>query len=481
MRKTTLLILVFWSLNLSAQIAFQKTLIIGLEPTNNSSTFKTIMELSDGSFLVGGEYGNGRLFTTKLSANGDSLWTKSYQYPGFVSASMVRVFKDIEGFTTVCGSVSRQAAGSWFYLFRLDENGDTISTKRFPINGSVNDIVQLEDSGYVFTTNNQQTNGRIYRVTKDMSQVWSYVPFPSRLDSVPLNTLFNGIKYRDGALFISARWSFGGMTEAYLGKWGLDGKAMFFKKYAYGQGLNIVDMEMTKQNNCLLVGSSSLKTNPGLFTEGFSVMRTSSNGDSIDIQHWDGPITDNAYSISEGKNLFLVTGMGSTPDYGQTVSVLGLDESGTIKWNTNLKIVNENNPNSAPTHSGYYAIETSDEFIVAVGFRNSNAMGGPRESFIAKFKPQLNTSISNKIQTRESSLIFPNPTTPNSLLNIINPLFEKENSEIQIQLINVSGSVVHQIGVPSKQKIEMSIPQLAPGVYGMLLNNRYFQKIQIVE
>jgi hypothetical protein len=481
MKKTLLIFFVCCSIQLSAQIAFQKAFVIGLEPTNRSSAFKSVIELNDGSLLIGGNYGNGRLFTTKIAANGDSLWTKTYHYPGFVSGSMVKLFRDNEGALTLCGTVTRQGAGSWFYLFRLNEEGDTVYTKRFAINGAVKDLVQLEDSGYVFTTNNQNINGRIYRVNKEMGQVWSYMPFPDQIDSIPLNTLFNGIKYHDGALYISARWSLSGMAEVYLSKWDLDGKKIFFKKYANGQGMSIVDMEVTKQNNCLLIGNQTLNTFPKVSTDGFAIMRTTANGDSIDVQYVDGPSTDNAYTINEGQNQYLVTGMGSSSDYPQVVTVVGLDETGKIKWNSNLKILNQANTSYQPTHSGQYAIETKDGHIVVVGFKNSNTMGGPAESYVAKFKPTINTGISLEHESKIQFKLYPNPLSQGGKLKIINNTYSALQKSFEVKLINMLGAVVYEAQESFEPVMEFNIPKLTAGVYSVISNNQFLGKIQVVE
>ncbi len=479
MKKLLLLFSLFCSLASFAQTQFQKTFVIGLETTNKNSTFKSVLEMPDGSFLIGGNYGGGRLFTTKISANGDSLWTKNYQYTGFVSANLVKMFFEKDGSPAFCASVTRQGLGSWMYVFKLNASGDTLSTKKFAINGSVIDMVQLEDSSYVFTTNNQLINGRIYKVSKNMVQQWMYMPFPSQIDSVPVNTLFNGIKYINGSLYISARWSFGGMYETYLSKWDVNGNKLLFKKYAYNQKLNVIDLEVTKQNTCLLVGSNLVQTTAGLSTDAFAVMRTNGNGDSLDIQYWDGPITDNVYSINAGNNKYLVTGMGSS-DVGQTVSVMGLDESGTILWKTSHKIDNPNDLNNLPTHVGEFSIETSDGYILTVGSRNSNSMAGPRESYIVKFKPQA-SGLFEPNKNNVQALIYPNPLGSNRTLSIRDEAYVHGGEKVRLSLMNLAGQIVYEEYVTDGLQLTVQFPEMDSGMYCLFKGNRYIGKVQVQE
>jgi len=479
MKKLLLLFSLLCSVASYAQTQFQKTFLIGLESTNRSSTFKSALELSDGSYLIGGTYGAGRLFATKISASGDSLWTKSYQYTGFVSASMVKMYFEKDGSPAICATIGRQGQGNFMYIFKLNNSGDTLSTKKFAINGNVMDLVQLEDSSYVFTTNNQLINGRIYKVTKNMVQQWMYMPFPSQIDSVPLNTLFNGIKYINGSLYISARWSFGGMYETYLSNWDVNGNKLFFKKYAYSQKLNVIDLEVTKQNTFLLVGSNLLQTTPGLSTDAFAVMRTNSNGDSIDIQYWDGPYTDNAFSITSANNKFIVTGMGSSLA-GQTVFVMGLDELGNITWKASHKMDNPNNLDNLPTHIGEYSIETSDGYVLTVGSRNSNTMGGPKESYLVKFKPQA-SGVKSLGSQRVQTLIYPNPSIGSETLQILDAAYLKSEELVKLTLMNASGQIVYEEQVNDNLNISMSLPVLKAGVYCLFKGDRYLGKVTLLE
>lgn len=479
MKKLVLLFGLFCSVASFAQTQFQKTFLIGLESTNKSSTFKSALELPDGSYLLGGTYGGGRLFTTKISATGDSLWTKSYQYTGFVSAVMVKMFVEKDGSPAFCASVTRQGAGSWMYVFKLNASGDTLSTKRFAINGTVQDMAQLDDSSYVFTTNNQLINGRIYKVNANMVQQWMYVPFPDQRDSVPVNTLFNGIKYHGGSLYISGRWAFGGMYETYLSKWDVNGNKLFFKKYAYNQKLNILDLEVTNQNNCLLIGSNLRETTPGLSTDAIAVMRTNLNGDSLGITYWDGPITDNAYSINAGNNKFIISGMGSN-SAGQTAFVMGVDDNGTQLWNTNLKIDNPADLNNLPTHVGEFSIETKDGSILTLGSRNSNDMAGPRQSYVAKFKPN-STGLKSMVATDAQTLLYPNPVGSKRNLNIIDNNYLRGSENVKVYVMNLAGQIMYEEELTDQLQISVPLPALDAGIYCLFKGSRYMGKVQVQE
>lgn len=484
MKLQLLLIASLFSCITFSQVIFQKQIQMSASTNSKISKAVAVIETPDGGYIIGGDAknatGSDRPFILKLNANGDSLWSKSYSYTGFVGAAAKKLFYNKQGNLVLFANVTRQGLGAWAYFFELNvSNGDTIKVSKFQTSNGyvVQDAVQLADLGYAFTTNNANTTSRIYRVNANMTQNWMYQPFPSQLDTVPVNALFNGIVNSGDSLYLSGRLGFGGAVEAYYAKWDINGNKKLFKDYGFGQYLTMNDIELTNQGYALLAGSVQMQTSQFVKTDALAVLKLSLKGDSIDLITFDGPVTDNAYNITKGNGKYLVTGISSEPINGaQVVHVMCLNEAGALLWNQQFQIIPTSV--SVPNHYGFQTIETSTGDFVTVGRRDGESPNTSHERvYIIKFKPTSTNVNSIKVRT-EKAYVFPNPSNGNIFIKDSN---YQEGVLVNVTVTDITGKTVVSHQLNDSFLMPMNISELPVGLYVIAKNGKLIDKVQVVK
>jgi hypothetical protein len=113
------------------------------------------IQTPDEGFMVSGytrSYGAGGwdIYLLRTDPNGDTLWTRTYGYPGTDLCAGIRATSD-GGYLLVGSTNSLTAGGYDVYILKTDSNGDTLWTRRY--GGTENDYGswanQTSDDGYV--------------------------------------------------------------------------------------------------------------------------------------------------------------------------------------------------------------------------------------------------------------------------------------------------------------------------------------------
>jgi hypothetical protein len=132
------------------QITFQKTYGASFAEYASFS-----QQTADGGYIICGRTfsfgnGNGDVYLIKTDENGDTLWTKVYGDIDTDEANSVQQTNDggyiLVGCTSPCGSCDHKS-----YLIKTDANGDTIWTKTYESNNfkEIKSIKQTTDGGYI--------------------------------------------------------------------------------------------------------------------------------------------------------------------------------------------------------------------------------------------------------------------------------------------------------------------------------------------
>ena len=114
---------------------------------------QAIIQTSDGGYLaVGNDHVgiNTQLLMVKLNASGDSLWTKRYGGP--YSDYGYGVVETADQGLAITGAYSLPSGSTDLWLLRTYPNGDTLWTRRFDFHGGMdcgNGIVLAPDGGFV--------------------------------------------------------------------------------------------------------------------------------------------------------------------------------------------------------------------------------------------------------------------------------------------------------------------------------------------
>lgn len=156
--------------------------------TFGHQAFHSVQQTTDGGYIAAGikkiSYSPpiDRFYIVKTDANGDSLWTKTYHYSTSNYTSRAQVIEQTTdgGYIAagyIEGSVSPNVTKA--YVVKTNANGDTLWTKTYDDGSSnhhqFNDLDQTADGGYVFSGYSLSNNYSTYTVKTDASgnQQWA--------------------------------------------------------------------------------------------------------------------------------------------------------------------------------------------------------------------------------------------------------------------------------------------------------------------
>jgi hypothetical protein len=121
----------------------------------HSTTGSDIVANPDGTCIIVGQsempdYFNNNLMILKINALGDTLWTKKYKNSlSYSCSSLIRCSQG--GYAAISVIDSTYEAALYFQIIRFDENGDTIWTKKPPLNSMFTSISETSDLGFIVT------------------------------------------------------------------------------------------------------------------------------------------------------------------------------------------------------------------------------------------------------------------------------------------------------------------------------------------
>jgi len=155
---------------------------------------QSIVELADGSFVFAGKtanYGAARfnIYIVKVSAEGDSIWQKTYGGSGLNYSFGIAQARHGGGFLVVGSTTSFGAGGEDGYVLRLDDNGNTLWTRTYggPGNDRLYDVRWTLDGGYILA------GGRAANATSTKANGW-FIKFDS-MCNFQWQKLYGGIGY----------------------------------------------------------------------------------------------------------------------------------------------------------------------------------------------------------------------------------------------------------------------------------------------
>lgn len=269
----------------------------------------SIDETFDGGYIVTGWVGEASLGLLRLDARGDSLWAKEY---GDDNQSMFgySVQQTSDSGFIVTGWIERYDLDDWrdVLLMKLDNNGDSLWTKRF--GGEWNDIGfcvrQTSDGGYIVSGWNGHTNEStisVYLIKTDENgdSVWSktYSEIEARAHGVDQTT--------DGGYIITGLKYLGEYNyDAYLMKTDENGDILWTRIYG-GDGFVGYGVQQTLDGGYIVAGMTE---SVGAGNMDVYVIRTDANGDSLWATTYGGEYGDLGYSIQQTSDGgFIIAGL----------------------------------------------------------------------------------------------------------------------------------------------------------------------------
>ena len=121
-----------------------------------------VQETADGNYIVVGsryEGNNKRLALSKISSEGNTIWSRQYGNPSRNRNSGSFIRQDPDGgfiITGTTGEETEEFATMYLWLIKTDADGDTVWTREYGNGGlgefnSGNCVQRLEDGGYIIT------------------------------------------------------------------------------------------------------------------------------------------------------------------------------------------------------------------------------------------------------------------------------------------------------------------------------------------
>ena len=359
-------------LPVSAQITFQKTyggtvmdLGIGTQQT------------TDGGYIITGytnsfNAGNYAIYLIKTSANGDTLWTKTF---GGVSNDYgYSVQQTIDGGYALTGMTgSFDVGGGDIYLLKTDAGGNSLWTKTFGGTGSDEGhaVHQTLDGGYIIIGSTRSFgagSSDVYLIKTNGSGDTLWTKTYGGAD----NEYGNSVQQTadEGYIIMASTLSFGtGNSDFYLIKTDADGDTLWSKTFGGTANDFGISIQQTMDGGYILVGSTY---SFGMGLSDVYLIKTDSTGNTLWTKTFGG--TNYDYGISVHQTIggeFIVA--GSTFNFGGGVYLIKTDANGDSLWTKTLGIGSGLEGNSIQ--------QTADGGFIITGDLPS---GGPANVYLIK-------------------------------------------------------------------------------------------------
>ncbi|WP_379389942.1 Ig-like domain-containing protein [Paenibacillus lentus] len=252
-------------LNSNGEILWEREMVFFDYDYEENAAF-TVLETSDGSILVGGEirdgsYGRPRFvpYVFRLSADGEVLWEKYYPRMPYYQQSARDIQETSNGEFVISGSGWNEYSGAPAFLFKINANGDELwsETYQFGFSSSFSNIKLTSDDGVIVSGGRTRNEyDRIYlpyllKINRHGEIDWQKI---DETDSI-LSTI---ISSEDGN-FILTRYSPSTKTY-YLQKLNEAGDVLWNKTIAslsHDEIGNIIQTQLVDQGYVLVVQNNS--------------------------------------------------------------------------------------------------------------------------------------------------------------------------------------------------------------------------------
>lgn len=329
----TLLTILFFSEQTSAQLKFQKT--IG----GTGSDYGTqIQPTTDNGYILVGttlSFGAGGydVYLIKLDNNSDTLWTKTYGGSNNEYGNSVKQTPD-GGYIIAGNSTSFGANGQDVYLLKTDSLGNVSWSKLFGGAGTDygNTVLLTSDGGYLVggtTQNLGAGNYDAYLIKTDANgnALWT----KTYGGSFEENGNFVQQTSDNGFILIGITQSFGaGGVDIYVVKTNATGDTLWTK--TYGDALDDFGFSImqTADNGYILAGATN-SFGAGSFD--CLLMKTDSNGLAQWTKTYGGTDWENGYSMAQtADDGFIVVGQSYSFGVASDVYVIRTDAAGDTLW-----------------------------------------------------------------------------------------------------------------------------------------------------
>lgn len=447
MKYTLLVFLFFYSLCMNAQVTYEK--IYG----NNSDyeTGNSLIVKSDTEYVFTGVNqnfppGSGSAYLMKVNQFGDTVFTKSY--PIFSEGNSVQ--STFDGGYIITGRYDTIQNGSDFiYLIKTNAVGDTDWTRTY-LQGGAYSVKQTPDSGYILAGN------AVIKTSTSGDTLWtrdSLSSFPDFFYSIDLTP--------DSGLVLFGERINGNAIDAEFVKLNRLGDTLWIK-YFDGGGFDIGKSVKLINGGTFILAATTFDTLN--FKKVIWIIKTNDFGDSI----WSKKISGiDDYEVNDVSQTndggFILTGdvYNSSTNEGDLL-LIKTDSLGDVKWTKTFS----HNYND----EGKSVRQTSDGGYIIVGNTDNIVTSGEWDIYLIKTDSlgNIDSTITNTYNfpiSENKITIFPNPA-----INyfVINNLMTEE--AVLLQISDLIGQTIYEDNLFGKSKyiVDLYLPK---GIYFVNIKN----------
>lgn len=372
----TSLLLVLTSSNLWSQSTFQ----VGYGSPEAEHVY-SIINTSDGNYVIGGAFKEDHLFYSKISPLGDTLWTKIYGHAdssGLIvqpntskdsglGVSVQSIHECFNGDLIMCGVGHNLIAHGEddVFIIRTNTNGDTLWTKAY--GGTLEDyaysIDQANDSSFIIAGTTESNNALIrdaylLHLNQQGDTLWTLIIGGTGIDG------FQSVKVTEDGNYLAVGYTFSsgsGNADVFAVKIDPNGNVLWEK--TFGGALNEFGNTIIESPSGYLIGGSTESF--GLGDQDAYLIKVDVNGNLLWSKSYGGNYAEEIQSIIRtSDNGFAL--VGYTESYGAgfaDVLLTKIDSLGQLSWSVEY--------GGSDYEYGESLLQTSDQGFIMAGYSNS--------------------------------------------------------------------------------------------------------------
>jgi hypothetical protein len=415
------------------------------------------------------------IYLLKVDKQGNYEWQRTYGGNQIEGACKIKFTQD--GNIVMAGHTSSYLNTSYdFYLIKANTNGDTLWTKHYGTNewDFANSMDTCADGGFImagktYDTGNAYSDILIVKTDADGNEQWQK-KLGGSLDDVA-NSI---ISIPNGYIICGTTSSIGmGEKDIYVIKTDLNGNIIWERTFGEMHNDEGMSCYLDNENILMIAGKITLNTYPNNFNTFLLKLRLDGSN------YWEFVNT----SIGTINNQIITV----VPGYNKGITTTGLFNPNSPTFNDVFIFINDSmgSYNNSGTHGGSFEdygksiIKTLDYGYAAIGTTNSFGMGLSNIYFVKTdtLTPSVGT-LSILVNLKETNrlvaaqnLVYPNPFSHSSTINIDFPASIVASNAFALKLIDQLGNEVsHQVAYTVKDNnkgsaITINNRSLSNGMY----------------
>jgi hypothetical protein len=260
-----------------------------------------VQQTTDGGYIIIGEtdsfgqgYGHPYLWLIKTNANGDTLWTKTYNGMGIASGNSVQQTED--GGYIITGGTGVSEAYDRVLLIRTNSKGDSLWTRIYGDSGTAKGkfVRQATDGGYILACD-YDYRSLLIKTDESADTLWTKT---FRGGAVGWQAYSGSVQQTadEGYIFVGSFDMWPSRSDAFLAKMNSDGDTQWMRRYSINNWGSGSAVQQTADGGYIFAGSR--------------IFRTDADGDTLWTRDYGGMDGGDESSIQKTSDCgYIITGV----------------------------------------------------------------------------------------------------------------------------------------------------------------------------